>query len=64
MNIFKSFKNPIFIIDEWHNISKNDVIYSDENSIYGIGIPLKIKYLKGFKSEVMQSILDNASMSS
>ena len=33
MNIFKSFKNPIFIIDEWHNISKNDVIYSDENSM-------------------------------
>jgi len=37
--------------------------YSDENSLYGIGIPLKIKYLKWFKSEVMQSILDNASMS-
>lgn len=31
MNVFKSFKNPIFIIDEWHNISKNDVVYSENN---------------------------------
>lgn len=38
--------------------------YSDENCMYGIGVPKKIKYLKGFKSEIMQSILDNASMSS
>ena len=38
--------------------------YSDDNCLYGIGIPLKIKYLKGFKSEIMQSILDSASQSS
>ena len=38
--------------------------YSDDNCLYGIGICEKIKYLKWFKSEIMQSILDNAAMSS
>jgi hypothetical protein len=37
--------------------------YSDENNFYGIGIPRKIKYLKGYKSEVMQAILDGAAKS-
>ncbi len=38
--------------------------YSDDNCLYGIGICEKIRYLKWFKSEIMQSILDNAAMSS
>ncbi len=37
--------------------------YSDDNCLYWIGICQKIRYLKWFKSEVMQSILDNAAMS-
>lgn len=37
--------------------------YSDENNFYGIGIPRKIKYLKWYKSEVMQAILDGAAKS-
>lgn len=36
--------------------------YTDINSIYGIGIPKKISYLKGYKTEIMQAILDNAAM--
>lgn len=38
--------------------------YADDNCLYGIGIPQKIRYLKWFKSEIMQSLLDNAAMSS
>lgn len=37
--------------------------YSDETCMYGIGIPRKIKYLKGYKSEIMQAILDGAAKS-
>lgn len=37
--------------------------YSDETCLYGIGIPRKIKYIKGFKSEIMQAILDGAAKS-
>jgi superfamily II DNA or RNA helicase len=30
MKIIDKLNNPIFIIDEWHNISKNDIILSEE----------------------------------
>jgi len=38
--------------------------YTDENCLYGIGLPRKIKYLKWYKSEILQAILNNAAMSS
>lgn len=38
--------------------------YSDETCLYGIGIPRKVKYLKAYKSEILQAILDNAAMGS
>ena len=38
--------------------------YTDETCLYGIGIPRKIKYLKAYKSEILQAILDNAAMGS
>jgi len=38
--------------------------YTDENCLYGIGLPRKIKYLKWYKSEILQSLLNNAAMSS
>ena len=37
--------------------------YNDDNCLYGIGICKKVRYLKGFKSEIMQAILDNAAQS-
>lgn len=36
--------------------------YTDIKSIYGVGIPKKIAYLKAYKTNIMQAILDNAAM--
>ena len=36
--------------------------YSDINCIYWVSWPKKIAYLKGYKTEIMQAILDNAAM--
>ena len=52
--LYNHWKLPIEVVQH----------YSDDNCLYGIGICEKIKYLKWFKSEIMQSILDNAAMSS
>jgi len=38
--------------------------YSDDNCLYGIGIPRKVKYIKVFKSEFLQYLMRNASISS
>ena len=36
--------------------------YTNIKSIYGIGIPKKIAYIKWYKTNIMQAILDNAAM--
>lgn len=38
--------------------------YSDDTCLYGRGIPRKIKYIKTFKSEFLQYLMRNASISS
>lgn len=52
--LYNHWKLPIEVVQHYNN----------DNCLYGIWICEKIRYLKWFKSEIMQSVLDNAAMSS